>query len=256
MPIDPKTGKEVLCYVVDLKQASPEYKEVEQAFSRTMGVAGSFPSRMLTPYQGIVKIQRIQNQKLYSQYIARKRVIDKANPEGHKNEETLFHSCDGGVTNDINDEGLNTNFAGKNGEFVKQSTSSIVTIAMNFLYICAVTFYYFMSSATALGRGVYFARDACFSASDTYTPRDANGHKHMYYARVLTGQYTKGNSSLATGAATKGSQQPISAARICCRQCAEPTYLCSFSGCSCVPRVSHHIPLGHTTLCNAIILLC
>ena len=189
MPFDPKTGKKVLCYVVDLKQASPEYKKVEQAFSRTMGVAGG---------QGIVKIQRIQNQKLYSQYIARKSFIDKTNPEGHKNEETLFHGCDGKVTNHINHEGFNRNFAGKNGEFVKQvyTSSSIITIATKFLYKCVVSFYYFMSSATALGRGVYFARDASYSAADTYTPRDANGHKHMYYARVLTGQYTKGNNTL------------------------------------------------------------
>ena len=54
----------------------------------------------------------------------------------------------------------------------------------------------FYSLATALGRGVYFARDASYSASDRYTPPDASGHKHMYYARVLTGQYTIGNSAL------------------------------------------------------------
>ena len=118
MPIDPNTGKEVVCHAVDLNQTSPEYKEVEQAFSRTMGVAGAFPYGMLTPYQGIVKIQRIQNQKLYSQYVARKRYVDKSNPEGHKNEEMLFHGCDGKVTNDINHEGLNRNFAGKNGKYV------------------------------------------------------------------------------------------------------------------------------------------
>ena len=76
---------------------------------------------MLTPYQGIVKIQRIQNQKLYSQYIARKRFVDKSNPEGHKNEEMLFNGCDDGVTKDINHEGLNRNFAMKNGTHVKQS---------------------------------------------------------------------------------------------------------------------------------------
>ena len=121
MPTDPNTGKEVLCHVVDLSQASPEYKEVEQAFSRTMGVAGSVPFGMLTPYQGILKIQRIQNQKLYSQYIARKRFVDKSNPEGHENEEMLFHGCDGRVTKDINHEGLNRNFAGKNGTYVKHS---------------------------------------------------------------------------------------------------------------------------------------
>ena len=55
---------------------------------------------------------------------------------------------------------------------------------------------YFISLATALGRGVYFARDASYSARDIYTPRDVNGHKYMYYARVLTGQYTLGNSAL------------------------------------------------------------
>ena len=54
----------------------------------------------------------------------------------------------------------------------------------------------FYSLATALGRGVYFARDARYSASDRYSPPEANGHKHMYYARVLTGQYTTGNSGL------------------------------------------------------------
>ena len=121
MPIDPNTGKEVLCHVVDLSQASPEYKEVEQAFSHTMGIPGGLPYGMLKPYQGIVKIQRVQNQKLYSQYIARKRFIDKSNPEGHKNEKILFHGCDGRVTNDINHEGLNRNFAGKNGKSVKRS---------------------------------------------------------------------------------------------------------------------------------------
>ena len=102
-----------------------------------MPVAGGRVPGMLRPYQGIVKIERIQNQKLYSQYIARKRAIDKTNPEGHKNELTLFHGCDGSVTDNINHEGLNRNYAGKNGEFVKLNTSSsIVTITMNILYMC------------------------------------------------------------------------------------------------------------------------
>ena len=50
--------------------------------------------------------------------------------------------------------------------------------------------------ATLYGRGVYFARDASYSAADRFTPPDGNGYKHMYYARVLTGQYTTGNSAL------------------------------------------------------------
>lgn len=116
MPIDPSTGKEVLCHVVELDASSPEYKEVEQAFSLTLGVVGTLHSCMSLPYQGVIKIQRIQNQKLYSQYIARKWFIDKSNPDGHQNEQRLFHGCDVQVTDDINHEGLNRNFAGKHGE--------------------------------------------------------------------------------------------------------------------------------------------
>lgn len=119
MPIDPNTGKEVLCYVAALNQTSPEYREVEQAFSRTMGAVGNLLPGKVSAYRGILKVERVQNQKLYSQYIARKRFIDKSNPDGHKNEEILFHGCDGSVTNDINHEGLNRNFAGKNGKPVK-----------------------------------------------------------------------------------------------------------------------------------------
>ena len=51
-------------------------------------------------------------------------------------------------------------------------------------------------TATACGRGVYFAKDAQYSARDIYSPPDRNGHKHMYLAKVLTGVYTKGSSDM------------------------------------------------------------
>ena len=47
-----------------------------------------------------------------------------------------------------------------------------------------------------LGHGVYFARDASYSARPTYSPPDGNGHKHIYLARVLAGEFTVGNSSM------------------------------------------------------------
>lgn len=50
-------------------------------------------------------------------------------------------------------------------------------------------------TATAYGRGVYFARDASYSARDTYAAPDVKGHRHMYLARVLTGEYTTGQSN-------------------------------------------------------------
>ena len=52
-------------------------------------------------------------------------------------------------------------------------------------------------SATAYGYGVHFAKDAQYSARDTYSPPDSNGHKHiLYLAKVLTGLYTKGSSDM------------------------------------------------------------
>lgn len=45
----------------------------------------------------------------------------------------------------------------------------------------------------AYGQGTYFARDASYS--NTYASKGA-GLSHMYLARVLTGDYTKGRSSM------------------------------------------------------------
>lgn len=45
---------------------------------------------------------------------------------------------------------------------------------------------------TAYGDGVYFAVEARYSAQDRYSEADTNGNKHMFLARVLTGEYTKG----------------------------------------------------------------
>ena len=51
-------------------------------------------------------------------------------------------------------------------------------------------------TATPCGAGVYFAVNASYSSSNTYSPPDANGNKHIFLALVLTGEYTVGNSSL------------------------------------------------------------
>ena len=47
-------------------------------------------------------------------------------------------------------------------------------------------------SGTAYGKGVYFAVNASYSATG-YSIPDENGNMHMFVARVLTGEYTKGN---------------------------------------------------------------
>ena len=63
----------------------------------------------------IVKIERIQNSKLYAQYTARKKTMDRANV-GHQNERQLFHGCSDSVIDAINHGGFNRSYAGQHGE--------------------------------------------------------------------------------------------------------------------------------------------
>ncbi len=51
-------------------------------------------------------------------------------------------------------------------------------------------------AAKAYGVGTYFARDASYSASSTYSQPDSKGQKYIYLARVLVGEYTVGSSSM------------------------------------------------------------
>nr|XP_048310122.1 protein mono-ADP-ribosyltransferase PARP14-like [Myodes glareolus] len=111
----------------------------------------------------IEKIERIQNPALWKKYQANKKIMDEKN--GHeRNEKQLFHGTEASSILHLNSHGFNRSYAGKN--------------------------------ATCYGKGTYFAVDASYSANDTYSRPDANGKKHMYYAQVLTGNYTKGNQSL------------------------------------------------------------
>ena len=56
----------------------------------------------------------------------------------------------------------------------------------------------FHDTATVYGKGVYFASDASYSARDQYSPRDANNNKYIFLAKVLTGDFTVGNSNYVT----------------------------------------------------------
>ena len=57
-------------------------------------------------------------------------------------------------------------------------------------------YWHFCSTATAIGRGVYFAHNASYSAQPTYSPPDANGQKYIYFARVLVGEVAVGDKSM------------------------------------------------------------
>ncbi|XP_017656057.1 protein mono-ADP-ribosyltransferase PARP14 [Nannospalax galili] len=111
----------------------------------------------------IEKIERIQNPHLWNSYQAKKKTMDDKNSQ-KINEKQLFHGTDAGSVPHVNRHGFNRSYAGKN--------------------------------AVCYGKGTYFAVNASYSANNTYSRPDANGRKHMYYVRVLTGNYTIGNSSL------------------------------------------------------------
>ncbi|XP_036600566.1 protein mono-ADP-ribosyltransferase PARP14-like [Trichosurus vulpecula] len=110
----------------------------------------------------IEKIQRIQNKILWNLYKTKKIFMDKQNKHT-KNERRLFHGTDTDSVSYVNSQGFNRSYAGKN--------------------------------AAAWGKGTYFAVSALNSAKNRYSKPDSNGKKHMYYVRVLTGDYTLGNPS-------------------------------------------------------------
>ena len=53
---------------------------------------------------------------------------------------------------------------------------------------------------------MYFATDAKYSES--YSKPDSNGQKKMYYARVLTGEYIKGDTTIRVPPINSGSMIP------------------------------------------------
>ena len=61
---------------------------------------------------------------------------------------------------------------------------------------------YINVSAVAYGNGAYFARDASYSAK--YSQHNSNGPYQMYRAKVLTGEYIKGDSSMRTPPSKNG----------------------------------------------------
>ncbi|XP_027534842.1 poly [ADP-ribose] polymerase 14 [Neopelma chrysocephalum] len=113
----------------------------------------------------IEKIERVQNPFLWQTYQIKKKSICKKNKK-ENNEKLLFHGTAASSLSTINHCGFNRGFAGKN--------------------------------AAAIGNGTYFAAHASYSAQNQYSVPDANGKKHMYLARVLTGQYCAGKPGLIT----------------------------------------------------------
>uniref|UniRef100_UPI0037E7907B poly(ADP-ribose) polymerase family member 14-related sequence 1 isoform X1 n=1 Tax=Semicossyphus pulcher TaxID=241346 RepID=UPI0037E7907B len=113
----------------------------------------------------VIKIERIQNISLWQSLQIKKRDMEQRN--GHQNnEKRLFHGTSEDTVAYINEHGFNRSYAGKN--------------------------------AACYGNGTYFAVNASYSASDTYSKPNQNMEKSMYLCRVLTGDFTVGKQNMIT----------------------------------------------------------
>nr|XP_055063231.1 protein mono-ADP-ribosyltransferase PARP14-like [Misgurnus anguillicaudatus] len=110
----------------------------------------------------IIQIERVQNSTLWKNYMIKKEELEAKN--NHKNnEKLLFHGTAPDSTDHINHHGFNRSFAGTHGAMY--------------------------------GNGTYFAVDPKYSARG-YSQPDASGHKRMYLARVLVGDFTQGKAGI------------------------------------------------------------
>nr|XP_060632028.1 protein mono-ADP-ribosyltransferase PARP10 [Anolis sagrei ordinatus] len=111
----------------------------------------------------IVKVEKLVHPLLYRQYQLKKAAMEKAC--GHQEvERVLYHGTTEQSTREICQHGFNRSFCGKN--------------------------------ATLYGHGVYFARKACLSVKEQYSPSGPSGNKHVFVARTLVGDFTAGRIGL------------------------------------------------------------
>ncbi|CAF1149153.1 unnamed protein product [Adineta steineri] len=125
-------------------------------------IAINFDTAMKGNYTEIVKIERIQNERWYMQYLAHCKDFKKRLSQDTENR--LYHGCPQVAANSIMDDCFNRSFAGVNG--------------------------------IAYGMGVYFSSNAVYSHG--FTRPNADGERCMFIARVLVGKTTIGKSSMKT----------------------------------------------------------
>ncbi|XP_072303832.1 protein mono-ADP-ribosyltransferase PARP10 isoform X2 [Eucyclogobius newberryi] len=113
----------------------------------------------------IIKVDKLMNKLLYSQYRLKKESV-KQSAVYPQVERSLYHGTSESSVKEICVHGFNRSFCGKN--------------------------------ATVYGQGVYFAVNSSLSLSDQYSPPNIDGNKFIFVAKVLTGDYTKGDGSMKT----------------------------------------------------------
>lgn len=111
----------------------------------------------------IVRVERVSHPLLQQQYqLHRERLMQCC--QQRPVEQVLYHGTSESAVLDICAHGFNRSFCGRNG--------------------------------TLYGQGVYFAKRASMSVLDRYSPPNSEGHKAVFVARVLTGDYGQGSRGL------------------------------------------------------------
>jgi len=135
-----------------LPASASEVAEVTTAFMATV------------PSGATVKgVERVQNVSMWQTYAVKRQTIlsrEQGVDSGRLERRWLFHGTNTEVLDKIIQQGFNRSFCGKN--------------------------------ATMYGKGVYFARDARYSCSKTYSVPDSCGVQHMFACRVTVGEYVGG----------------------------------------------------------------
>jgi len=130
-------------------------------------VVAAFLSSLSAYQVEVLSVQRVQNTTLWDTFAAKKRTM-LARPSAMVDEceRSLFHGTDEDTAAKIVAQGFNRSFCGKN--------------------------------ATMYGRGVYFAKEAEYSARDSYSEPNDRGERLMFLCRVLVGDYCRGKQDATT----------------------------------------------------------
>ena len=147
----------------ELRSTSSEFEQISSWFKKSLSDYERNRVR-------IISIEKLNNDDMMVMYNMRLQLLAKREANrraagkpavAHDKLELVwaFHGCASEVIENIIASGFNRSYAGKN--------------------------------AVVYGRGVYFARDASYSARETYSPRDEKGHKRMFLCRLALGSHVQ-----------------------------------------------------------------
>ncbi|XP_015342082.1 protein mono-ADP-ribosyltransferase PARP10 isoform X1 [Marmota marmota marmota] len=148
-----------------LKRPLGKLEGLEESTKEFQNVVKAFYDTLDTAHSRIriIRVERVSHPLLQQQYQLHLERLEERCVQ-RPVERVLYHGTSASAVPDICAFGFNRSFCGRNG--------------------------------TLYGQGVYFATRASLSVQDRYSPPNADGHKAVFVARVLTGDYAQGRRDL------------------------------------------------------------